>query len=83
MRSANMPEGVGTPEAKSPRDSVLRDLAVRISRKRSPRAETLVPHRLHAEDEKPNSGLLKSWQGEWGVSNQPCESEWPLAARAD
>lgn len=54
-----MPEGVGAPGAKSPRDSVLRDLAVQISRKRSPGAETRVPHRLHAGDEKPDSGEVK------------------------
>lgn len=83
MRSANMPEGVGAPKAKSPRDSVLRDLEVQISRKRGPRAETRTPHGLHAEDEKPKTGVLCSWQGEWGVNNQPCESGWPLAARAD
>lgn len=83
MRSANTPEGVGAPEAKPPGDSVLPVSVVQTRRKRSPRAETRVPHRLYAEGEKPNSGLFKSWQGERGVSNQPRESGWPSAVRED
>lgn len=67
MRSENVPESAGTPEAKSAPVSVLPDLAVGIYRNHSRRAETHIPHGLCAEDEKPNSQLLKHWQGEQGV----------------
>lgn len=56
-----MPEGFDAPQAKSPHDSALGDLVVQSSRKHSLWAETLVPHRLHAEDADPSSELLQSW----------------------
>lgn len=67
MRSANMSESADIPEAKPASVSVLPDLEVRIHRSHSSRAGTHILHRLSAEHEKPNSELLKHWQGEQGV----------------
>lgn len=78
MRSANMSESAGTPEAKSAPVSVLPNLVVLFYRHRSHRVRTHIPHKAEYRGWKAKYWALETlagWEGN--------ESRWPLAPKAD